>query len=300
MALLNKVSQTYSTFLLEIKALNERISELFSLSNGSEKDQLIKEIGDQIRDLNDTITKSVSLFPSYENRLLKEQLNTLYMSYTSLKKNAQPKLHFSFKISSEMGYNKDESKTQNDVELVSNLSSKPILSLSETEFLHIKKRIHLYKKCNDNQVNISNALLCIYLVHESGWHSLNARYLKDSFVLANDICGPVCISDCQDCTFIIFCYQFRMHNCKNVNVLITCKSKPIIENCIGIRFGPNPYNKDTSETWCEVQDFGWLKQNKSPNWDIISEKDRWDINKWEEIIHDAREIPNIINLIHHK
>lgn len=49
--------------------------------------------------------------------------------------------------------------------------------------------------------------------------------------------------------------------------------------------------------WNEVQDFGWLKHGQSPNWKIILEKDRWDVNKWEKIIHDSEEISNTIDLI---
>ncbi|CCJ29202.1 unnamed protein product [Pneumocystis jirovecii] len=217
-----------------------------------------------------------------------------------MKKNARPKLHFGFKTCSGIDYDQKETDKQSTIEpitlVVSMFLDNSVLTQSETHFLHIKEKIHLYKGCQNNSVNISNALLCVYLVHELEWHSLNVCHFRNSFVLANGIYGPACISDCQNCTFIVFCHQLRMHDCKNVDVLISCKSKPIIENCTGIRFGPNPYDKDSYETWNEVQDFGWLKQSKSPNWDIIPEEDRWEASKWENIIHD-KEVSDIINLI---
>lgn len=107
--------------------------------------------------------------------------------------------------------------------------------------MHTKEKIHLYKTDQNSEINLLDASLCIYIIHGLEWQSLNARHLQNSFVLANDIRGPAYISNCQNCTFIVFCHQFRMHDCKNVNVLIACKSKPIIENCMKIQFGPNPY-----------------------------------------------------------
>ncbi|KAG5518120.1 hypothetical protein PMAC_003306 [Pneumocystis sp. 'macacae'] len=312
---LKDASQAYSVFMSKKKTLDNRVLELSQFSNGAEKDQLIEETGRQIQDLNDAISSSISLLTSYDSRVLKEQLDKLYISYLSLKKDARPKVNFGFKTHSEVDCNRKEFNKQNTMELgrirfvfeenkvekiiliVSMSSNDLVLIQSEMHFLHIKKKIHLYKEYSNNDINISNALLCIYLVHDLGWHSLNVRHFRDSFVLANGISGPAYISDCQNCTFIIFCHQFRMHDSKNINALISCRSKPIIENCTGIRFGPNPYDKDSCKTWNEVQDFGWLKQNKSPNWDIIPEEDRWEVGKWENIIYNTKEVSDVINLI---
>ncbi|KAG4300804.1 hypothetical protein PCANB_002850 [Pneumocystis canis] len=305
----NEALKVYSNFLLEKNVLNDEISALLQVSNSPKKDQLIESIGRRIQDLNNSTIKVVPLLSSYDNRLLKEHLDSLYTSYLFLKKNARPKLNFGFKVNTEMDFNDNQLEVQNNLDSV---LDKMTLSLSETSFLHIKEKIHLYKTSQNNEVNLSDASFCIYLIHESEWYNLNVHHFKDSLVLANGICGPVRISNCYNCTFIVSCYQFRMCDCENVDVLIACKSKPTIENCRGIRFGPNPYidvsfkhkpdfhiklRKDFFEAWNKVQDFGWLKQNKSPNWDIIPEKNRWEAGKWEEIIHDTKEISDTINLI---
>ncbi|EMR08398.1 hypothetical protein PNEG_03235 [Pneumocystis murina B123] len=271
---------------------------LFSLSNSPEKDQLIEAIGHRIEDLNDSMIKSITLLPSYDRRLLKEQMKELYTSYQLLKKNARPKPNLGFKLSVDANNDQKEQKESNPMDL-SSMSLEKSLSLLEDPFLHVEERIDLYKNGRNSEVNLSDSSFCIYLIRELEWYSLKAHHLKDCFVLANNICGPAYISNCQDCTFIVFCYQFRMHDCKDVDVLIACKSKAIIENCTRIRFGPNPY-MNSFEAWNRVQDFGWLKQTPSPNWEIIPENDRWDVVKWEEIIHDAGKISDIINLIRHK
>jgi Tubulin binding cofactor C len=38
----------------------------------------------------------------------------------------------------------------------------------------------------------------------------------------------------------VTCRQFRMHECKNVDVYLSCSSRPIIEDCSGIRFSQLP------------------------------------------------------------
>lgn len=83
------------------------------------------------------------------------------------------------------------------------------LTLPEDPFLHVEERIDLYKN-GTNEVNLSDSSFCIYLIHELEWYSLKAHHLKDCFVLANNICGPMYISNCQNCTFIVFCHQVSL------------------------------------------------------------------------------------------
>ncbi|KTW27706.1 hypothetical protein T552_02146 [Pneumocystis carinii B80] len=289
---------TYTAFLSEKKVLDDEICRVSSLLNSPEKDQSIEAIGYRIEDLNDSMIKSISLLPSYDRRLLKDQMKELYTSYQLLKKDARPRPNFGFKLSIDVNSDQKEQEEPSSI----NLSSTPpekSLSLPEDPFLHVEERINLYKSGKNSEVNLSDSSFCIYLIHELEWCSLNARHLKDCIVLANSICGPAYISNCQNCTFIIFSYQFRMHDCKDIDVLIACKSNATIENCTRIRFGPNPY-MNSFDVWNKIQDFGWLKQTPSPNWEIIPEKDRWDVVKLEEIINSTEKISDIINLIRHK
>jgi len=64
-------------------------------------------------------------------------------------------------------------------------------------------------------------------------------------------------------------------------------SKPIIEDCKTLLFAPYGYTYEGVEAhfveakldrqtnfWDQVEDFKWLKQTKSPNWDILPEEQR--------------------------
>lgn len=49
--------------------------------------------------------------------------------------------------------------------------------------------------------------------------------------------GSVFIRNCTNCRFIIACQQFRTRDCKNLDVLLSCKTIPIIEATSAISFG---------------------------------------------------------------
>lgn len=70
-----------------------------------------------------------------------------------------------------------------------------------------------------------------------------------------------------------------MHGARNVDVYLHCGSRPIIEDCVGVRFAPLPEGGIGAEglganMWDQVDDFGWLKAEKSPNWGVLPEGER--------------------------
>ena len=90
-----------------------------------------------------------------------------------------------------------------------------------------------------------------------------------------------------------------MHHCSNVSVYLHCSSRPIIEDCTGIRFAPLPDSyadllgpqkrKEGEATpgrnqWDQVDDFKWLKSEKSPNWEVMKEGDKVLEDVWREVV----------------
>lgn len=83
----------------------------------------------------------------------------------------------------------------------------------------------------------------------------------------------------------------RMHECKNCLVCLRCGSRPIIEDCKGIRFTPLPSVFHTTESprpnspnmWDQVDDFKWLRAEPSPNWSTLQPGDEGTIGSgpWE-------------------
>lgn len=71
-----------------------------------------------------------------------------------------------------------------------------------------------------------------------------------------------------------------MHGARNVDVYLHCGSRPIIEDCEGVRFAPLMEGEAGLEgllganQWDQVDDFGWLKVERSPNWSVLPEAER--------------------------
>lgn len=117
-------------------------------------------------------------------------------------------------------------------------------------------------------------------VHHSGgggaapFNTLAIRNISGSLVIAGQVAGPAHITGVRDSVLIVNARQVRMHECRNVTVFLWCGSHPIIEDCEDVRVAPLPElflgrgqdNGADSNQWDQVDDFGWLKTEPSPNW----------------------------------
>ena len=73
------------------------------------------------------------------------------------------------------------------------------------------------------------------------------KNVQSSLLVCGLVSGPAHVTNVQDSVLVISCRQLRMHDCRNVDVYLACSSRPIIEDCEGIRFGklPNTYVSHT-------------------------------------------------------
>ncbi|OJD22926.1 hypothetical protein ACJ73_05722 [Blastomyces percursus] len=113
--------------------------------------------------------------------------------------------------------------------------------------------------------------------------------VTESLILCGQVNGPAHITGVKHSTIVVSCHQFRMHDCLDVDVYLSCSSKPIIEDCSDIRFGkiPEIYIPKSSDGaqpnfWDQVQDFKWIKLEQSPNWRIIKESERVPDDVWAD------------------
>ncbi|RPA95151.1 TBCC-domain-containing protein [Choiromyces venosus 120613-1] len=107
--------------------------------------------------------------------------------------------------------------------------------------------------------------------------------------LSGAINGPIHITSLSNTTILIACRQFRMHDANNVDVYLLCSSRPIIEDCSGVRFAPLDVDvggewRSVRNLWDQVDDFKWLKSGHSPNWEVMEEEERVGKDVWGEIM----------------
>lgn len=103
-------------------------------------------------------------------------------------------------------------------------------------------------------------------------------------LLGEAINGPIHLTGVRDSVLVFACRQFRMHDARNVDVYLRCTSRPIIEDCEDIRFHPYGDQRDLRNLWDQVDDFKWLRAEKSPHWSASRVEGAEDMEKrWKEI-----------------
>jgi len=108
------------------------------------------------------------------------------------------------------------------------------------------------------------------------------KNLKNCIINIGVVDGPCFVDNLVGCQLQLVAHQVRIHNSNTTTFKLWAMSKPIIEHCKQLKFGKYDYKYDNYEhdleeaklterenLWDQVQDFNWLKQDKSPNFDLI-------------------------------
>ncbi|AEO67987.1 uncharacterized protein THITE_2117232 [Thermothielavioides terrestris NRRL 8126] len=109
-------------------------------------------------------------------------------------------------------------------------------------------------------------------------------------IAAGHVDGPVFVTRVRDSAVVVAARQVRIHDCENVVFYLHCVSRPIIENCKGVRFAraPEAYltDKEKGETnlFDQVDDFKWLKTTASPNWSLLPESEAIPGDVWKQAL----------------
>ena len=87
--------------------------------------------------------------------------------------------------------------------------------------------------------------------------------------------------------FALASHQIRIHGAKRSDFYLRVRSRPIIEDCSGVRFAPYCLRYEGIEedlrgtgldaetgNWSNVDDFRWLRAVQSPNWSVLPENER--------------------------
>ncbi|KAF1920606.1 tubulin binding cofactor C-domain-containing protein [Ampelomyces quisqualis] len=134
--------------------------------------------------------------------------------------------------------------------------------------------------------------------------ALYLKNIKDSLVICGQTAGAVHITGVENSVLVISCRQFRMHGSKKVDVNLHSASRPIIEDCVGIRFAPMPPALSSLATaqavnhWDQIDDFKWLKAEASPNFSLLNESRRIREEVWKEVLEseDLEEVLRVVGI----
>ena len=87
-----------------------------------------------------------------------------------------------------------------------------------------------------------------------------------------------------------------MHESRNCHVYLLSSSRPIIEDCTGIRFAPLPptYMNDSDRQvvnqWQQVDDFKWLRNEPSPNWSLLGDAEYVREEIWRHVVPGGPDV----------
>ena len=111
---------------------------------------------------------------------------------------------------------------------------------------------------------------------------LRLRGLRGCRIYAGPVQGPFFADGLHGCEVHVASRQVRIHDSTDTTFAVRVASQPIIEGTTGVRFAPYGWDyasldadlaraglEECSGQWAEVNDFGWLRQTASPNWETL-------------------------------
>ncbi|KAJ9603651.1 hypothetical protein H2200_011837 [Cladophialophora chaetospira] len=139
--------------------------------------------------------------------------------------------------------------------------------------------------------------LSVPTTNNSPFASLTITSVTSSLLLCGSISGPAHITGVKNSVLVIKSRQVRMHDCVNVDVYVHSTSRPIIEDCKGIRFAKLPkfHSELISSSqedptvvpnqWDQIDDFKHLDASRpSPNWSLLPAEEAVPDEAWREIV----------------
>ena len=137
------------------------------------------------------------------------------------------------------------------------------------------------EECDGKDVTIERLTRCEVTIESCANRrprSVRMRNLVECESKATDIDGSAYVENMSDTIAFIGSRQLRIHDATKCQFYCRVASGPIIERCQAVEFAPllssENDGKEDDNLWNKVEDFGWIKQEHSPNWSVIEEKDR--------------------------
>ena len=137
------------------------------------------------------------------------------------------------------------------------------------------------EECDGKDVTIERLTRCEVTIESCANRrprSVRMRNLVECEIKATDIDGSAYVENMSDTIAFIGSRQLRIHDATKCQFYCRVASGPIIERCQAVEFAPllssENDGKEDDNLWNKVEDFGWIKQEHSPNWSVIEEQDR--------------------------
>ncbi|TGZ80240.1 hypothetical protein EX30DRAFT_379690 [Ascodesmis nigricans] len=284
------------TILLDTyKKLDAQIDELATASP-ADRPRLIDACLSGINTFSDQITDAASFLPAYDQRTNAIRVKDLSTKLSTLRQTFAPKTKFSFK-------SRGASKGPKIGGAITTSSASPPpprspstnpsthspatptnnnnnVVVKNAEFQHIQPTISPTSSISPSLL-LSGLTRCIITLPAGArFSNIAIKDVVDSILILGAVLdGPAHITGIKNSVLVLGCHQFRMHEAVNLDVYLRCGSRPIIEDCSELRFAP--FGGEKGNFWDQVEDFKWLRQEKSPHWRVMDVRERG--GGWEDV-----------------
>ncbi|KAM1790254.1 hypothetical protein ACFX12_034343 [Malus domestica] len=246
----------------------------------------LDQISSSIFDLEKLVAENSYFLPSYEVRSSLKTTSDLRQSLEFLSAELLPKKKFSFRnkptrkdpIAEPKG---EEKEQEPEKKLGFQVPDSPGFRNKKGEIL-----VHNFKGSEVGEFSISDLDSCEVRLMGSV-RALFIHRLSNCRLYTGPVTGSVLVDGVEGCVFVMASHQIRIHNAKMSDFYLRVRSRPIIEDSCGVRFGPYCLTykgieeelreaslDEETEKWSNVDDFLWLRAVQSPNWSVLPENER--------------------------
>jgi len=288
-------AESTSSFITRFSQLKSSIeshlseSQSISSSDPSHLKPHFDKISQSISDLEKLVAQSSYFLPSYDVRSSLKTVSDLKRTLENLSSELIPKKKFSFK-------NKTTKKDPDSVVQESKQSIVPVRDSVQSSFTvrdspGFRNKtgevlIGEFKESEVGEFTVSDLDSCEVRIIGCV-RALFVHRLKNCRVYVGPVTGSILIDEVEGCVFVIASHQIRIHHAMRSDFYLRVRSRPIVEDCNGVRFAPYCLSYRGIEedlcgagldletgNWANVDDFRWLRAVQSPNWSILPENER--------------------------
>ena len=266
----------------EIDTMLEKLEEEAPSKTDKEKKDSLESITSKIKIYREEFYNVMEFLPGYDKLQYSKNYEDELEKVNNLKNKLFPKKKFAFSKANKK--QNEKIKEQEKKENEENSKKQEINEISETDLV-MKDLNNCNKKYTKEEIKGKNNILMeninncdIYLLFD-----FKACYINNCSkcnIYLGSISGGTHITHCSESKIYLMTHQLRIHQTVKTHFYVLINSNPIIENSKENVFHPLKIKYDEYEnnlkisginennnSWDKVQDFQWLKKDKSPNFE---------------------------------
>ena len=277
-----EIRKYYAETTTKLKEIDDMLAKLEAESkNKSDKEKKdgLEEITTKIKLYREQFYNVMEFLPGYDKLQYSKNYDEELEKVNNLKNKLFPKKKFAFsKNNKKQNENIREKKEKSEVkETKKEITESSITDLVIKDLKDFTKKYSKEEILGKNNILIENINKCdIYLLHD--FKACYINNCQNCNIYLGCICGGTHITNCINSKIYLITHQLRIHQTTKSDFFVLINSNPIIEHSqenifhpLKIKYNEFDTNKkisgvdENNNKWNQVQDFQWLKKDKSPN-----------------------------------